>query len=163
MIAQSERPVAVPEHGAVERSVDEMFGGFRDLTYAFRFGPRMYDVISVQLCTGAGDVVAEACYLPAGHVRALRTDVGLRATTRVVGSQIEVCVTTQQFAQFVSVSSPWWTPADDWFHLAPGDERRVLCSPQRENVRFSGELRALNSHQVVSLTDGPDAPRPTAR
>ncbi len=150
-IAAVEHAVELNGHDSVQLSVDGLFGGFRDLTYAFRFGPQIYDCIAVQLLDSGGMVVSGAVHLPGGHQRPVRTDVALCSVGRTVRDSVELRISCTQFAQFVSVSTPGWIPSDDWFHLAPGEERVVTCVPV-SNAKFSGELRALNSHQVVSLS-----------
>jgi beta-mannosidase len=137
--------VEVAPHGSMACSIDALLGGFRDLTYTYRFGPPAYDVVAVQLADNSG-VVSEAYYLPSGHARPLEADVGLRATGRVVGEAVEVHVETDRFAHFVSIDVRDHVPDVDWFHLAPGDDRTIVLrrragAPDRAP---SGEVRALN-------------------
>jgi beta-mannosidase len=152
-IAAVEQEMEIDGHGSRQLSVDAMFGGFRDLTYSFRFGPQIYDCISVQLVDEHGTVVSSAIHLPGGQQRPVRTDISLTCTGhRLLDETVELTISSGQFAQFVSLSTPEWTPSDDWFHLAPGDERVVRFVRERE-AKFSGELRALNSQQVVALSE----------
>jgi beta-mannosidase len=137
--------VELPAHGSIVRSIDELVGGFRDLTFAYRFGPPAYDLVSVQLADNSG-VVSEASYLPSGHARPLEADLGLRATGRTVDDALEVHVETDRFAQFVSVDVRDHVADVDWFHLAPGDARTVTLRrrPGARDRAPSGEVRALN-------------------
>jgi beta-mannosidase len=143
VIAEAERAVEVPAHGAVVESVDALFDAFRDLTYTYRFGPARYDVVSVQLRDDAR-VVSEAHYLPGGHRRPVVDDLGLRATGRAVGDQVEVHVQSDRFAHFVSLDVPGYVPDTSWFHVAPGDTRTVTLLPEPGAKAPSGEIRALN-------------------
>jgi beta-mannosidase len=137
--------VDLPAHASSVRSIDDLLGGFRDLTFAYRFGPPSYDVVAVQLADNSG-LVSEAHYLPSGHARPLETDIGLRATGRVVDDTVEVHVEADRFAQFVSIDVRDHVPEVDWFHLAPGDARTVALRrrPGARDRAPSGEVRALN-------------------
>src|SRR6185295_8485038 len=44
VVAQARRPIHVAARGATEFSADELFDGFNDLSWAYRFGPPSYDV-----------------------------------------------------------------------------------------------------------------------
>ncbi len=144
VLASEEVDVAIAPHGACVRSIDEILGGFRDLTYAYRFGPPAYDVVAVQLLDASG-VVSEAHHLPGGHRRAAVPDLGLQATGRAVGGVVEVHVESARFAHFVSLDIPGYVVDANWFHLAPGDGRTVIARPAAGARVLSGEVRALNS------------------
>jgi beta-mannosidase len=150
--------VELPAHASSVRSIDELLGGFRDLTFAYRFGPPAYDVIAVQLADNSG-VVSDAHYLPSGHARPLEAELGLRATGRVVDNAVEVHVETDRFAHFVSIDVRDHVPDVDWFHLAPGDARTVLLHrrPGARDRAPSGEVRALNLSGGRSVKFAKDA------
>jgi beta-mannosidase len=151
--------VELPGNASTVRSIDELLGAFRDLTFAYRFGPPAYDLVAVQLADNSG-VVSEAHYLPSGHARPLEPDLGLRATGRVVDGAVEVHVETDRFAQFVSVDVRDHVPDVDWFHLAPGDARTVVLHrrPGARDRAPSGEVRALNLSGGRSVRFAKDAP-----
>ncbi len=135
--------VTIPEHGAVVRSVDEMLGGFRDLTFAYRFGPPVADVVSVDLLVD-DRVLAGAVYMVGGPRRDQRADLGLHACGDLRDGVARMHVTTEQFAQFVSVDVPGCVPDVNWFHLAPGDSRTITFTPSTDAFGGRGEIRALN-------------------
>ncbi len=148
--------VEVPARGAVGLSAGALFDGFRDLTYAYRFGPRAYELVTVTLRDGEGRVVAEASHLPGGLVRDRQEEVGLE--TRLEGGQCgpwSLTVSTDRFAQFVSIDVPGFVPDDSWFHLPPGGSRSVSLVAEAGFVADevsgpsartpAGRVRALNA------------------
>ena len=143
MIASAEETVAIPANSAVVRSIDEMLGSFRDLNYVYRFGPRAYDVVAVQLLDGDG-TASEVHHLPGGHQRPTEPDLGLRACGRPVDDIIELRIETDRFAQFVSIDIPFHIAEENWFHLAPGDARTVTARRNGDGEASWGEVRALN-------------------
>jgi len=145
-LAAVEEPVSIPPRGAVVRSVDAMLGGFRDLTYAYRFGPLGHDVVAVELLDGS-HVVSTAHHLAGGHARARQADIGLRAVGRLQDDDsLMVCVETDLFAQFVALDVDGFTFDAGWFHLSPGEHRVVRGRATQPSVerRVTGEVRALN-------------------
>jgi beta-mannosidase len=146
--------VAVAAHSGQTLSVDGLFGGFRDLSYAYRFGPLAVDVVSLQLCDTAGTTVAETCFLPGGHARALVSDVGLAADARRNNDgTVDVRVSAPQFAQFVSLELSGHDADQNWFHLAPGGQHSVrftAAAPGRRSDVSAVDIRALNSRAVAS-------------
>jgi beta-mannosidase len=152
--------VEVPPRGSAEVSADALFGGFRDLTYAYRFGPRPYELVTATLADDRGRV-SRAAYLPGGLARTRREDVGLVAELGPAGSsendrtRWSLTVSAREFAQFVSIDAPGFVPDDSWFHLAPGEARTVdlRAEPGGEGSTPSGHVRALNavaSARIVS-------------
>ncbi len=142
-------------------SVDaaECLDGFRDLTYAYRFGPPAFDVVVAELIGGGGEVLAEAVHLPLGRARPVEVDLGLVATvsgSRDGGVMLEC--TTSRFAQWVAVDAPGWRASDSWFHLPPGRTRRLRLTPEQQGSPDAlprGELRALNLAWPVRFAPAP--------
>jgi beta-mannosidase len=141
---QATVPVEVPGRDGVELSADAAFEGFRDLTYAYRFGPPAYDVIHAVLRDEAGAALGEVVHLVGGPARAVVPTIGLRA--RVAGSAVEVA--TDLLAQHVVIEAPGFVAADSWFHLPPGATRVVELTGEGA---IAGEVRALNTLETVRL------------
>lgn len=142
VIDQVSTSVKVEAASAVELGVDALFGRFVDLTYAYRFGPAQIDVIEATLVDEAGAARARSHYVPGGHRRARRVDLGLRAWVDGDGSAITVH--SQQFAHFVTIDISDGTPDDDWFHLSPGEERTIVVRGAAHPP--VGTVRALNGY-----------------
>ena len=140
-------PVAVPARGATTVRAESLFDGFRDLSYAYCFGARTYDLVTADLVAPSGEVLAGTAYLPGGPVREIDPDVGLQARAEPVdGSTWLLTVSTVRVAQYVQVDVPGFAASDSWFHLPPGGSRQLTLRPEPGTAGGpSGVLRALNS------------------
>ena len=140
-------PVVVPSRGGITVRAEALFDGFRDLTYAYHFGPRTYDLITADLVDKGGNVLATAGYLPGGPARDMDPDVGLQSEVGPAdGLTWPLRVFTHRFAQYIQIDVPGFAASDSWFHLPPGGSRTVLlrAEPGCEHEP-KGRLRALNS------------------
>jgi beta-mannosidase len=151
--------VEIPARGQLTVEAGALFDGFRDLSYAYRYGPPPYDVIVVALGDATGRVVSEVVQLPAGLDRPSEPEIGLTATARPgVDGEWLLSVTTRCLAQWVVVEVPGFGPSDSWFHLAPGASRTVSLAqcrgPGGGPERPSGQVRALNSQAAARIVIG---------
>lgn len=154
-VAQASRRIAVPARGAVVCNAMSLFDGFHDLSYAYRFGPASHDLVAATLTTPRGKTRAVhfVDHLPS----TVEPSVGLEAELRETNSgAYEVVVRTQRFAQSVHLELDGFVADDNYFHLCPGEERRVTL---RRHADYSaarqaaarGAVRALNSAATVTL------------
>jgi beta-mannosidase len=147
----AQRDVAIPARGGTTVSSSALFDGFRDVTYAYRFGPRHHELVVASLLDEQGSLRSRATYLPGGPNRPVQSEIGLQACLEPADDQVwSLSVSTRRFAQFVAVDVPGYRPADSWFHLEPGGTQATLLYPQRspELARDRapvGQVRALNS------------------
>jgi len=150
-VAGGKRVIEVAPRGGITLSGFDLLGGFFDLTYAYRFGPPGHDVTSARLTdTASGAVLAEAFHFPLGRGSG-RHALGLEARLSQEGACRFLDVSTGAFAQSVHIVDEAWRPADNWFHLAPGEGRRIALSPRdREDTPPSGEVRAVNATDRAS-------------
>jgi beta-mannosidase len=148
--------VTLEPHGAGVIEMAGMFDGFRDLSYAYRFGPPSYDVVRVLLVSSEGAVVSEVVHLPAGLCRPLEHDLGLSASVhRDAEGSWSLTVGTRRFAEWVSVDVRGFRPEDSWFHLAPGASRTLALDQVGTAGVPSGHVRALNAqHHVAIVAEG---------
>lgn len=150
-VAGGKRMVEVAPRAGLTLSGFDLLGSFFDLTYAYRFGPPGHDVTSARLAdVTTGAVLAEAFHFPLGRGQG-RQRLGLEAELVQEGGGWYLAVSTGAFAQSVHVVDEAWRPADNWFHLAPGEGRRVALSPRgRTEAPPSGDVRAVNATDRVS-------------
>jgi beta-mannosidase len=92
--------------------------------------------------------VSTAFHLPGGLARPPEVDLGLRATARREddGPWL-LTVSTDRFAQWVRIDVPGFRPTDSWFHLAPGESRRVVLNTESrlpDSRPPRGQVAALN-------------------
>ena len=139
------RDVVVPARGGVSVHADSLFDGFRDLTYAYCFGPRSYELVTVDLLDASGTVLATTGYLPGGPARDLDPDVGLQARIEPADEGTWLLeISTRRFAEYVQVDVPGFVAADSWFHLPRGDPARPSSDPSPGPPRQPrGRVRAL--------------------
>jgi beta-mannosidase len=153
----AEQKLTVPGHDLVTLSAQAMLGGFRDLTYAFRFAPARSDVVWVELISEEGELISDAYHLPGGPARPLLPDVGLEAALeQAAAGRWRARISTRAFAQYVALELPGFVPSDSWFHLAPGATRTVELSAREATRAPAGSVRALNSLAKVRLRREPE-------
>ncbi|MFT3692792.1 MAG: hypothetical protein QM831_06610 [Kofleriaceae bacterium] len=114
-VGRASRSVRIEPGDRFEIEASELFEGWYDLSYAYRFGPPTCDVVHARL----GEL--EAFYFPAGIPVARDPDVGLQATR----DGDDLVISAKRFARFVRIDGG--SPDDNFFHLAPGQERRIRC------------------------------------
>lgn len=131
VLESGERLVALAGRGSLSCRADELFPGFRDLTYAYRFGPPEHDVVGLRLELD-GSPVAQLAHLPLGLACPVEPDLGVSATLRPAGGGAWwLEVTARRFAQLVDVDAEGYRSEDSWFDILPGWERRLLLRPDR--------------------------------
>ncbi len=141
----SERPIELDAHQQVSLTATQLLDGFRDLTDAYRFTPLEYDVVVAELSSARGCSLARAHYLPGGPARCREADVGLRAQARPeAAGRWSMTVSSERFAQYVSVDAPGFHASDSWFHLAPHETAELQLDGDAGRP-LQGALRSLNS------------------
>jgi beta-mannosidase len=140
------RPLSVDARSVFELNATQLFEGFIDLSYAYRFGPPSYDVMRVGLVREDGGEPVEAFHFPFGLPNT-QADVGLSATARAVDDRIEVDIGSRGFAQAVHIEAPGYVADDQYFHLGPRSRRTVRLMPRSPDAigPFEGTVHALNA------------------
>jgi beta-mannosidase len=142
-------PVCVPiaAAGRGHRSVhaDVLFGGFRDLTAAYQFGPGGHDVVAATLkLAGSATAAATACFVPRTLPAERVGDLGLTARAEPVRGGYVLVVETLKFAHAVAVDVDGWMPDDNYFHVEPGEPKRIALRSTNGAVAPRGRVSALN-------------------
>ncbi|MCP4562397.1 MAG: glycoside hydrolase family 2 protein [Bosea sp.] len=145
-VVQAKREIALTQRSATTLSAFDLIGRFFDIAYAYRFGPPGHDVTSAVLRDAAsGKVLAEAFHFPLGRGHE-RHQCGLVAQLERDGDDWSLVLSTRRLAQSVEIVDPAWRPERSWFHLAPGEPRRVrLHRRPGASGEPSGEVRAVNA------------------
>jgi beta-mannosidase len=154
-VVQAKREVALAPHSATTLSAFELIGRFFDIAYAYRFGPPSHDVTSAVLRdTASGKVLAEAFHFPLGRGHE-RHHCGLVAQLEREGDDWSLVLSTRRFAQSVEIVDAGWRPERSWFHLAPGEPRRVrLHRRAGASEEPAGEVRAVNAFDRAGYAAG---------
>ena len=135
-VGHAQAEVSVPPHGAIELAAAALFDGFYDLSYAYRFGRPVADVVHAQVITDVP--IAEAFWFPGGWSAAREPDVGLE----VSGHASALAIRSRRFAQSVAIDAPGHVASDNYFHLAPGQVRTIALAG---TGRLRATISALNS------------------
>lgn len=141
------RDLVIEPHAALSLAAASCFEGFLDLSFAFRFGPPVCDLVVATLWErgGGGAAIANAFHFPVGLPRDREIDIGLAASARArPDGAFEVTVTTRRFAQSVAFEADGFSFSDSWFHLAPTRSHVVVATPERAGAALKGHVKALN-------------------
>lgn len=147
LVGAGRREIEVPAHGEHVSPATDLLDGFADLSFAYRFGPAMADLVHVVAREG-DRIVAEAFHFPAGLPNVVESDVGL--SVEVVDHEGErvLEIGCQSFAQSVTIDAPGLIADDNGFHLAPGQSRSIRARRSVENDKpVRGHVQALNSER----------------
>ncbi|BAN27717.1 glycosyl hydrolase 2 galactose-binding domain-containing protein [Caballeronia insecticola] len=128
-------------------SSNALLGAFFDITYAYRFGPPAHDATHVVLRDAdTGDVLSEAFHFPDPSIGE-RRDIGLSVAVEKQDDEWSLVIETQQLARWVHVVDPNYHARIDWFHLAPGSQRRIplVARHANESSAPEGDVCAINA------------------
>ena len=147
-------PVVIDARGGTTIRAEAHFDGFRDLTYAYCFGPRGYELVTADLIDESDQVLARCAFLPGGPSRADDPDVGLQAEVEPADGGVWILrVSSLRFAQYVQIDVPGFVAGDSWFHLPPGGSRLVALRPEAGSDREPrGRVRSLNSKAEAAVS-----------
>ncbi|WP_296037676.1 glycoside hydrolase family 2 protein [uncultured Agrobacterium sp.] len=145
-VVRGQKQLDLAPRSKTSLAATDCFGAFFDTTYSYRFGPPAHDVTVARLKNAVtGELIAEAFHFPRGRSAALHA-ANLTAATEQKNGQWFLTLTTDRLAQSVSTSADGFRPADDWFHLAPGEAKTIaLIAEENAPAEPHGEIRSLGS------------------
>ncbi|MBJ22510.1 MAG: glycoside hydrolase family 2 protein [bacterium] len=149
-------PISIAANTSFGRSVDAVLEGFIDSSYAYRFGPRGFDLCVARLLVGGAESasVLEAIHLPFELGLLPPTAIGLSLGWSVDGAGEPVLeLSSDRFAQMVSIDLEGGEVEDNFFHLAPRSTRRVRVRRVAKGSCPTGTVRALNGEEEVAIPD----------
>jgi beta-mannosidase len=167
IVERSERTITLAPRSTQRIRVDELFDGFRDLTWAYRFGPPVGELVRVRFRSetqpGAESIVRDAHHWVAGRPTAVDASIGLSVSGEpILGTDsFRITIETERTAFGVHLDGDELRSSDNWFHLAPGDQRvltvrrpRVSRVPEPVDGATSPKIvvRALNSRSSSRVT-----------
>jgi len=143
-VAAARINTTVPARGAVTLQADALLGYFSDATNAYRFGPAKYDVVMARLRRAdTNEPISEDFHFPDGMNLPVQREANVEA--HVAGSgdggRIDVTLCSDTFLQAVTISCDGYVPSDNYFHLAPGQRKRIEFAGSGP---FKATLTALN-------------------
>jgi beta-mannosidase len=148
-VMRAKREMSLDPRSAIMLPATELWGGFFDTTYAYRFGEPSHDATIAQLYdTQSNELIAEAFHFPMGRGHAVH-ELGLEAELIQNHAHWDLKLTTKKLAQSIHISDELFRAEDNWFHLAPGHSRRIrLAARQPTDARPKGSVAAVNGSQV---------------
>jgi beta-mannosidase len=149
-VREASQPITVAPRGTICLATAALLPGFFDITYAYRFGPRVHDMTVASLHDRKNDtVLADAVHFPGGPALPMR-DLGLEAVAECNDGTWQLRIRTRGFAQFLHIDDPAFTAREDWLHLPPGQEKLISLRPLGDPAAIpNGEIHALNMDRVV--------------
>ena len=159
LIASARKSWNLRARSAQSLSGLDLFEHFLDLNHAYRFGPPPCDAVTATLKDPHGAMLAQTFFFPEGLSCQPESDVGLSAHARLHDPQtIELTLHTRKLAQGVHVDVPGFAADDDYFHMVPNAERRiVLRGHARQPVTgFVHALNSIRSARIEIAAPSPD-------
>lgn len=146
-VGHARSDVHVSPHDTISLNMATLFDEWLDLSYAYRFGPPLADVVHARL-VARNHLVAESFWFPAGFPAMRENDIGLSASAkRGVDGNMSLRISTKRLAQSVTIDAPGFLPSDNGFHLAPGQVRDIALRPSAMPAQkmARGKAVALNA------------------
>jgi beta-mannosidase len=156
-VATGSARVAIAAHGALSLAAATLFEHFIDLTHAYRFGPRQYDVAIVALRDAdSSALISQASYHPGGLSPERAEDLGLEATLEhIQGDDWRLRLSSARFAQAVALDVAGFESEDSYFDLTPGLERTLLIRSCSTGATPRGSVCPLNARAPTRITVKP--------
>ncbi|MBL0370534.1 glycoside hydrolase family 2 protein [Rhizobium sp. KVB221] len=145
--------IELAPRGTISIPATELFGAFFDTNYAFRFGPAAHDVTVATLKDlETGAEIASAFHYPKGRPAAMHEANITASLDRRDGDWV-IALSTDRLAQSVNIAVPGWLPDDNWFHLAPGQEKmvRIASFSATAGNKPEGVIRYLGVATAISI------------
>lgn len=146
VIARHELPVSVAGRSKVSLSVDEIVGVFRDINYAYRFGPVSHHVVVATWFSADRTVLSEAF-----HFTRSRDPEPHPVTWQAQGEPLsdgryQVVLQSEAFLHHVRCSAKGFLPDDNYFHLVPARAKTITFAPVKDHTGpFRATVEALNA------------------
>ncbi len=149
LVAEAQRAIVAAPRSTRALDVESLFGAFRDIGWAYRFGPRAHEILLATLHDG-DTLVSSAAHLPT--LAALsRSPIDPRLQvkgTRIDARSAQLEVSAERVALYVVPRGQHFTADAGYFHLRPGQSRNVRLHADADGIAFKAELFALGAAPV---------------
>ncbi len=152
VVTEGQRELVLEPHSTIELVANELFEGFYDLSFAYRFGPLAFDVAAATL--GIADTIVSTAAHSLAPAHALhKCDVGISAVAKAEGNSYKLTLKAQRVARFVSVHADGFMSDDQYFDLIPGTDRIVHLQPKSKTSvpGVRGVVSALNGFAPAQI------------
>jgi beta-mannosidase len=149
-VMRAAREMVLPPRSTVMLTASDLWGGFFDTNYAYRFGEPSHDVTFAQLYEADSDMpIAETFHFPLGRGHA-RHELGLEANLVHDNAGWHLDLTAKKLAQSIHIKDDFYRPEDNWFHLAPGHLRQIQLAPRHPTEAAPrGSIAAVNGGRIA--------------
>jgi beta-mannosidase len=132
---------------------DAMLDRFYDVSYAYRFGPAKHDVVVATLYDDKHQAISDAYHFMHQREPIMLSECNLEINTELIDKgRYQVTLRTDRFLQSVSFDVEGFLPDDNYFHLCPSREKRVLFTPFKDcKGALKGYVEALNLRNPVKI------------
>ena len=137
------RPISVAPRSSLTYADAELSGAFRDLSYAFRFGPPNADAIeaTVRLDDGS-DPLRDVLVV---NPRPGQVLSGLQAlATQLDDDRWNLRIRSDVVLRYLILDTPGWAPSDNAFHLAAGRDHTVRLTRTAVDATPSGTVSSID-------------------
>ena len=124
VVMNSRRDIEIAPHSSLTLRDCEVWGGFFDTAYAYRFGPPAHESTVATLSDAAGAIIAESWRFPLGRAAAM-FNPALTANVFRDEAGFGLRIRADRLAQSVKIEDRALIPLDNWLHLAPDEEKIV--------------------------------------
>ncbi|RAL97936.1 glycoside hydrolase family 2 protein [Agrobacterium sp. MS2] len=152
-VVHAKRSITLSSRQSQTIAATDLFGAFFDTTYTYRFGPPSHDVTVARLRDVAtGQVIADAFHFPLGRKKALQA-ANLQVAISQNNDIWSLEIGTDRLAQSVHVAAEGYRASENWFHLAPGESRKIGLVPETAGSQTppSGDAVSLGSRRRFSF------------
>lgn len=159
-VLRADREMVLAPRSRTALNADALTERFFDLNRAYCFGAPEHDSVVAALRDARdGTLLSEAFHFPLGRWQAPR-DLGLvaRPVRDVDGWWLSLC--TERLARRVHLVDEEYCAESEWFHLPPGEERRIRLVPHGDRPAGPprGEVHALNAAAAARYAASDDRP-----
>lgn len=152
-VACHTRDIAVAARSRTAWDLSDWLDGFMDLDYSHRFGPPAFDLAVVTWRDLDGHLLGQALHFEPTQLIAFQGDPGLTAYAQPTPEgDMLVHVRTRAASYGVHFESFGWQAHDSFFHMPPGSQRSVRCSPTSpKNSHWHASAMALNARHASPI------------
>ncbi len=146
VLATAARRIGIPPRSGERWMADDLLGGFRDLTGAYRFGPPAHDVVVASLLDPQGQPIATDCFWPFGLPTGSPPEVRLTARPDEDGNSLTL--EADAVVSGVAIRVLGAAPETNYLSLEPGTPVRVRWR-RSPGATVRGQVMALNASAVA--------------
>ncbi|GAA1460023.1 glycoside hydrolase family 2 protein [Williamsia maris] len=149
MVASGTRAVSIPARGSISLRDSEITGVFRDLSDAYRFGPRTADAVEAVLTVGSEVRAREVlCVRPGAPTTSADPPT---ASAYPVAGGWELEITASVALRWVEIDCKDFVPGDNVFHLVPGRPYRVALRSDDADRTPRGRLTTPDHPAPITI------------